>query len=290
MDLKNKLLAIQQELKAPKGRNNRFGGYNYRSTEDIFTALKPLLKKYKVMLTITDTMELIGERYYVKATVCLEDVESETGISVSAYARETLERKKSDDSQLTGAASSYARKYALNGLFLIDDSADPDTYEDDPEELDRQEAEELQQEEEEEAPAPVRKPRQKKSDVAKVDKGTGAIVGATPEEMEDVADHDRYYFFEEEDNVRLIHAGEPAPEDGVEITKEQYAAASNAIATSGRNGRKRKSAKEAIEMAGFMNIPEGVDEEMPFFPEDEEKEEEPAEEEKPRTRRSRRKR
>ena len=115
MDLKNKLLAIQQELKAPKGRNNRFGGYFYRSTEDILTALKPLLKKQKVILTITDTMELIGERYYVKATVCLEDVESETGISVSAYARETLERKKSDDSQLTGAASSYARKYALNG-------------------------------------------------------------------------------------------------------------------------------------------------------------------------------
>ena len=276
MDLKNKLLAIQQELKAPKGRNNRFGGYYYRSTEDILTALKPLLKKYKVMLTITDTMELIGERYYVKATVCLEDVESETGISVSAYARETLERKKSDDSQLTGAASSYARKYALNGLFLIDDSADPDTYEDDPEELDRQEAEELQQEEEEEAPAPVRKPRKKKTEPAPA--------------PEDVADHDRYYFFEEEDNVRLIHAGEPAPEDGVEITKEQYAAASNAIATSGRNGRKRKSAKEAIEMAGFMNIPEGTDEEVPFFPEDEEKEEEPAEEEKPRTRRTRRKR
>lgn len=276
MDLKNKLLAIQQELKAPKGRNNRFGGYFYRSTEDILTALKPLLKKQKVILTITDTMELIGERYYVKATVCLEDVESETGISVSAYARETLERKKSDDSQLTGAASSYARKYALNGLFLIDDSADPDTYEDDPEELDRQEAEELQQEEEEEAPAPVRKPRKKKTEPAP--------------DPEDVADHDRYYFFEEEDNVRLIHAGDPAPEGGVEITKEQYAAASNAIATSGRNGRKRKSAKEAIEMAGFMNIPEGTDEEVPFFPEDEEKEEEPAEEEKPRTRRTRRKR
>lgn len=273
MDLKNKLLAIQQELKAPKGRNNRFGGYYYRSTEDILTALKPLLKKYKMVLTITDTMELIGERYYVKATVCLEDVEAETGIQVSAYARETLERKKSDDSQLTGAASSYARKYALNGLFLIDDTADADTYEDDPEELDRQEAEELQQEEEEEAPAPVRKPRKKKTEPAP--------------DPQDVADHDRYYFFEEEDNVRLIHAGEPAPEDGVEITKEQYAAASNAIATSGRNGRKRKSAKEAIEMAGFMNIPEGTDEEVPFFTEEEEA---PAEEEKPRTRRTRRKR
>ena len=264
MDLKNKLLAIQQELKAPKGRNNRFGGYFYRSTEDILTALKPLLKKQKVILTITDSMELIGERYYVKATVCLEDVESETGISVSAYARETLERKKSDDSQLTGAASSYARKYALNGLFLIDDSADPDTYEDDPEELDRQEAEEE---------APARKPRKKP-------------------DPDDVADHDRYFFIEADDNVKLVHAGDPAPEDGVEITKEQYTAASNAIATSGRNGRKRKSAKEAIEMASFMNIPEGTDEEVPFFTEEEEEEaeEEPTEEEKPRTRRSRRKR
>ena len=135
MELKEKLLHIQQELKAPKERNNRFGGFLYRSTEDILTVLKPLLKKNKVMLTMSDTVELIGERYYVKATVCLEDTESETGNSVSAYARETPEKKKYDDSQLTGAASSYARKYALNGLFLIDDSADPDSYEDDPEEL-----------------------------------------------------------------------------------------------------------------------------------------------------------
>ena len=274
MDLKSKLLSIQQELKVPKGRNNRFGGYNYRSTEDILTALKPLLKKYNTMLTITDSIEQIGDRYYVKATVCLEDVEAETGVSVSGYGRETLERKKYDDSQLTGAASSYARKYALNGLFLIDDSADPDTYEDDPEELDRQEAEELQQEEEEK---PVRKPRQKKSDVAKVDKGTGAIVGATPEEMKDVADHDRYYFFEEEDNVRLIHAGDPAPEDGVEINEKQYKEATAAIARLG----KKANVKRAIEEAEFMNIPDDLDqEELPF----------PVEEEKPKTRRSRRKR
>ena len=190
MELKEKLLAIQQELKAPKGRNNRFGGYYYRSTEDILTALKPILKKHKVILTITDGLELIGERYYVKATVCLEDVESETGISVSAYARETLERKKSDDSQLTGAASSYARKYALNGLFLIDDSADPDTYEDDPEELDRQEAEEMEEK-------PARKPRQKKE--------------AAPD-PEDVADHDRYFFVESDNKCLKNHAGEPAPE------------------------------------------------------------------------------
>ena len=216
MDLKNKLLAIQQELKAPKGRTNYFGGYYYRSTEDILTALKPLLQKQKVILTITDSMELIGDRYYVKATACLEDVESDTGISVSAYAREALERKKSDDSQLTGAASSYARKYALNGLFLIDDSADPDTYEDDPD-----------QEAVEEAPAPARKPRQKK------------------EAAEDTVDHDRYYYIEEEDNVKMIRAGDPAPEGGKEITKEQYASAATAIALEGKNA----SAKEAIDDA-----------------------------------------
>lgn len=260
MELKEKLLHIQQELKAPKERNNRFGGFLYRSTEDILTVLKPLLKKNKVMLTMSDTVELIGERYYVKATVCLEDTESETGISVSAYARETPEKKKYDDSQLTGAASSYARKYALNGLFLIDDSADPDSYEDDPEELDRQEAEEK----------PARKPRKKKE--------------AAPD-PEDLPDHDRYFFIEADDNVLLIRAGEPDPEGGVEISKEQYDAASSAIATSGRNGRKKKTAKQAIEETGFMHIPEDADEEVPFFPE----EEEPVEE-KPRTRRSRRKR
>ena len=253
MDLKNKLLAIQQELKAPKERTNYFGGYYYRSTEDILTALKPLLQKQKVILTITDSMELIGDRYYVKATACLEDVESDTGISVSAYAREALERKKSDDSQLTGAASSYARKYALNGLFLIDDSADPDTYEDDPDQ-------ETVEETVEEAPAPARKPRQKKAEVASVDIGTGVIVGATPEEMEaDIADHTRYYYIEEEDNVKMIRAGDPAPEGGKEITKEQYASAATAIALEGKNA----SAKEAIDDAS---------------------------EEEPKTRRSRRKR
>ena len=260
MDLKNKLLVIQQELKAPKGRNNRFGGYYYRSTEDILTALKPLLKKQKVILTITDSMELIGERYYVKATVCLEDTESETGISVSAYARETLERKKSDDSQLTGAASSYARKYALNGLFLIDDSADPDTYEDDPDELDRQEAAEQEEEK------PARRPRQKKEPAP--DPG-------------DIADHDRYFFIEEDDNVLLIHAGDPAPENGVEITQVQYNAASTAIATGGRGGRK-VNVKRVIETADFMNIPEDADEEVPFNSEETD--------EKTRTRRTRRKR
>lgn len=145
---------MQLELKAPKSRNNRFGGYNYRNTEDIFTAVKPLLDKYKLTLMITDRLELIGERYYVKATAILIDAEEPIGeLKVTAYAREQLERKKSDASQLTGAASSYARKYALNGLFLIDDAADADSYEDDPDDvLDAQEAEEQKRDEDEKNP------------------------------------------------------------------------------------------------------------------------------------------
>lgn len=144
MELYEKLLNIQQELKAPKNRKNRFGGYSYRNTEDIFTAAKPLLSKYGVILTVTDELLLIGDRYYVKAEAHLFDTESGIEIKTCAYAREQLERKKSDASQLTGAASSYARKYALNGLFLIDDEADPDAYgADDPdEELDELEEEE----------------------------------------------------------------------------------------------------------------------------------------------------
>ncbi|MBR6850954.1 MAG: ERF family protein [Lachnospiraceae bacterium] len=142
MTLYEKLLKVQQELKAPKSRNNRFGGFNYRNTEDILTALKPLLSKYKLLLVITDSLELIGDRHYVKATVRLIDTEeSIVEIKVDAFAREQSEKKKFDESQLTGAASSYARKYALNGLFLIDDAVDADACEDDPDDvLDAQEA------------------------------------------------------------------------------------------------------------------------------------------------------
>ena len=144
MTLYEKLLKVQQELKAPKSRNNRFGGFNYRNTEDVLTALKPLLSKYKLLLVITDSLELIGDRHYVKATVRLIDTEeSIVEIKVDAFAREQSEKKKFDESQLTGAASSYARKYALNGLFLIDDAVDADACEDDPdEELDKLEEEE----------------------------------------------------------------------------------------------------------------------------------------------------
>ena len=122
-----KLMNIQQELKAPKGQYNSFGKYAYRSCEDILEAVKPLLKKEKVVLTIGDELQYIGNRYYIKATATLIDIESEATISNSAYAREEETKKGMDGSQITGASSSYARKYALNGLFGIDDNKDSDT-------------------------------------------------------------------------------------------------------------------------------------------------------------------
>lgn len=126
-EINTKLMNIQQELKAPKGQYNDFGKYAYRSCEDILEAVKPLLKKEKVVLTISDELQYIGNRYYIKATATLIDTESEATISNSAYAREEETKKGMDGSQITGASSSYARKYALNGLFGIDDNKDSDT-------------------------------------------------------------------------------------------------------------------------------------------------------------------
>lgn len=127
MGLAEKLLSIQTELKAPKNKENTFGKYKYRSCEDILEAVKPLLKKHNCLLTISDSIENIGERYYIKATTTIRDSENGETISNSALARETADKKGQDDSQITGTASSYARKYALNGLFLIDDTKDADT-------------------------------------------------------------------------------------------------------------------------------------------------------------------
>lgn len=126
MNLKEKLYNIQQELKAPKGQYNKFGNFKYRSCEDILEAVKPLLKKYKVTLVIEDELQYIGDRYYVKAITNLIDIENDEVISNSAYAREEENKKGMDGSQITGASSSYARKYALNGLLAIDDTKDSD--------------------------------------------------------------------------------------------------------------------------------------------------------------------
>ena len=130
MTIHEKLSAIQSELSVPKGQMNKFGGYKYRSCEDILEAVKPLLKKHELVLTISDDVVLIGDRVYVKATASIgengEDLERISNISVDAFAREAETKKGMDEAQITGAASSYARKYALNGLFCIDDTKDAD--------------------------------------------------------------------------------------------------------------------------------------------------------------------
>jgi len=123
----DKLQKIQSELKAPKGQRNSFANFNYRSCEDILEAVKPLLAKYKCSLTISDEMWSIGTRYYVKATATIIDNEAKEALSVTAFAREQETKKGMDEAQITGATSSYARKYALNGLFAIDDTKDADT-------------------------------------------------------------------------------------------------------------------------------------------------------------------
>ena len=127
MNLIQKLSAIQTELKAPKNLYNSFGKYSYRNAEGILESAKPLLAKHGLSLVVSDTMELIGEARYVKATATVYDLDSDKTLSATAYARESDDKKGMDASQITGATSSYARKYALNGLFLLDDTKDADT-------------------------------------------------------------------------------------------------------------------------------------------------------------------
>jgi hypothetical protein len=125
MSISEKLVNVQSELKAPKGQFNNFGKYKYRNAEDILEAVKPLLKKENLSMVLTDDLQNIGDRYYIKSTVRLFD--DKESIEVTAYAREEESKKGMDSSQVTGASSSYARKYALNGLFLIDDTKDSDS-------------------------------------------------------------------------------------------------------------------------------------------------------------------
>lgn len=125
ISIHHKLLKIQSELKAPKNQINSFGNYKYRNAEDILEAIKPLLLKYDLVCIISDQTFNIGDRYYVKATVTI--IDGQTEITTSAYARESEIKKGMDEAQITGAASSYARKYALNGMFLIDDTKDADS-------------------------------------------------------------------------------------------------------------------------------------------------------------------
>ena len=127
MNIYAKLAAIQQELKAPKDKKNTYGGYNYRSAEGILEALKPVLVRHEATVVLSDELVQVGDRYYVKATAALWSTTDHDVITATAFAREAEVKKGMDDSQITGTASSYARKYALNALLLIDDTKDADT-------------------------------------------------------------------------------------------------------------------------------------------------------------------
>lgn len=127
LSFNERVVLAQEELKAPKSQYNSFGKYNYRNAEDILEAVKPINKKHGLMLVISDEPVMMGTRYYIKAEAKLFDVHSPEFLSVTAYAREEESKKGMDGSQVTGASSSYARKYALNGLYLIDDTKDADT-------------------------------------------------------------------------------------------------------------------------------------------------------------------
>ena len=133
-----KLMRIQTKIKAPKNLYNSFGKYKYRNAESICEAVKPFLAEENCILLLSDESVAVGDRIYVKATATIKDCNSDTEISVSAFARESLEKKGMDESQITGTASSYARKYALNGLFLLDDAKDADEEMKAAEEFDKQ--------------------------------------------------------------------------------------------------------------------------------------------------------
>ena len=127
MNVYEKLMTVQTKLRAPKGQYNSFGKYSYRSCEDILEALKPLLAEVGAIVNVSDEIKLIGDRFYVEATASFIDVETGERMIAKASAREAETKKGMDDSQVTGSVSSYARKYALNGLFAIDDNKDADS-------------------------------------------------------------------------------------------------------------------------------------------------------------------
>ena len=153
MKLHEKLLAIQTKLKAPKGQYNSFGKYSYRSAEDILEAVKPLNAEQGVLLTITDEIKEIGGRVYVVATATVSD--GMDTLQVSAFAREPENKKGMDESQITGATSSYARKYALNGLYAIDDNKDADTNEHNQQQENAPKKQQKQQEQKQQAKEPT---------------------------------------------------------------------------------------------------------------------------------------
>lgn len=251
MNIKEKLAVIQQELNVPKSKPNKFGGYKYRNVDMIVAAVKPLLKEQKCILTLNDEVVEVGGRVYVKATAVIEETDGDGGVGVNGWAREQLERKKSDDSQLTGAASTYARKRALEGLFLLDDSGDvtdPDEYEEDPdEELDKQEAEEQEEKPVERKPRSRRKKKDTPEDFMNIpedadeelpffgpfNKETGMYdPNAEDEEDGKVQEEDAYFHIpgEGHGNYIKLHKGDEIPEGAEPITEEEWKEGCTAIA------------------------------------------------------------
>ena len=210
---------IQRELKAPKNQMNRFGGYRYRSCEDIQEAVKPLLAKYGCILTITDRVEQIGDRYYVTACTTLIDIETGDMIGTTASAREEETKKGMDKAQITGSASSYARKYALNGLFLIDDTKDADTMDN------RDSGKEPEKPAHDEQVKPERKPRAERAPRAERSKEATEWL----DKMENIGEEDK-----PADGFQDVQDGDPIPFD------QEPAPAQEEKPTRQRRERKRR--------------------------------------------------
>ena len=208
-----KLIQIQTELKAPKNQRNNFGKYNYRSAEDILEATKPLLEKHECLLLITDEITETAGRIYVKATAHFTDGEDK--VSVTAYAREEDTKKGMDASQITGAASSYARKYALNGLFLIDDTKDADA-------TNKHDKEE--QPEAPKKPEPKKLPELKESTNEYLSAIQWVKAGGTDEEREKLADKiGAKYTMSREIRTSVINAAKAIREAEAKKQKENAA-------------------------------------------------------------------
>lgn len=284
MNFKNKLMHIQTELKSPKNNSNDFGGYNYRTVEDILGAVKPLLAKYGCILTIQDYIEEVAGRVYVKAVCHIADTESNDFATSQAYARETLEKKKFDDAQLTGSASSYARKYALNGLFAIDNS---DTI--DPDDPKYSRSEMRSDAKEPIVAAPVEfKQAQPMENMPKAEKAVEKPVEAVESNAEEPVPVQEevkeefyrkltYVYIPEQDNFKKCRAGSKLIPGAVEITREEFNEGVKAYA----------EGKKAENMATVLKTDDTTDaEEVPFIEEPVEPTE-PAEKPKKRTRRVR---
>ena len=233
MSIYEKLAIVQQKLKSPKTEYSKFGKYYYRTAEGIMEAVKPLLEENRTLLTLSDDIVMIGDRIYVKSTAELVDLETPEGVCVriSAFAREDAERPKYSESQLTGAASSYARKYALSGLFLLTDEKDADAMADAPDPADDSD-EELNKADPDPEPRERRRRKRKEKDPMQeefmnipedVDEEEGMPFGNKVKE-------DTYFYITSEDNYVLKHAGDEEPIGGKKISKEEYEEGVNRIA------------------------------------------------------------